>query len=92
MMSRPVVGCGGTYRMSDITPDVGGRDRYVTLNNGVQMPTIGFGVYRIPPDQTEHAVTDALAVGHRHIDTAASYGNEEAVGRVVAGRDTLIAR
>jgi 2,5-diketo-D-gluconate reductase A len=56
----------------------------VTLNNGVQMPILGFGVYQIPPEETEQAVTDALAAGYRHIDTAAAYGNEEAVGRAIA--------
>jgi 2,5-diketo-D-gluconate reductase A len=55
----------------------------VTLNNGVQMPILGFGVYQIPPEETEQAVTDALAAGYRHIDTAAGYGNEEAVGRAI---------
>ena len=55
----------------------------VTLNNGVDMPILGFGVYQIPPDDTERAVTEALQVGYRHIDTAAAYGNEEAVGRAV---------
>ena len=58
-------------------------NRHVTLNNGVQMPIIGFGVYQIPPEQTEQAVVDALAAGYRHIDTAAGYGNEEAVGRAI---------
>jgi 2,5-diketo-D-gluconate reductase A len=57
----------------------------VTLNNGVRMPILGFGVYQIPPEQTEQAVTDALAVGYRLLDTAAAYGNEEAVGRAIAG-------
>lgn len=56
----------------------------VTLNNGVQMPILGFGVFQIPADQTEAAVTDALAAGYRHLDTAASYGNEAAVGRALA--------
>ncbi len=56
----------------------------VTLNNGVQMPILGFGVFQIPADQTERAVTDALAAGYRHLDTAASYGNEEAVGAAIA--------
>jgi 2,5-diketo-D-gluconate reductase A len=56
----------------------------VTLNNGVQMPILGFGVYQIPAEETEQAVTDALAAGYRHIDTAAAYGNEEAVGRAIA--------
>ncbi|MEX5720844.1 aldo/keto reductase [Geodermatophilus maliterrae] len=56
----------------------------VTLDDGVQMPILGFGVYQIPPEQTEQAVTDALAAGYRHVDTAAAYGNEEAVGRAIA--------
>ncbi|MGW1027920.1 aldo/keto reductase [Streptomyces sp. NPDC002577] len=55
----------------------------VTLNNGVEMPIIGFGVYQIPAEETEQAVTDALAAGYRLLDTAASYGNEEAVGRAI---------
>ena len=56
----------------------------VTLNNGVQMPILGFGVYQVPPDQAEQAVTAALAAGYRHIDTAAAYRNEEGVGRAIA--------
>ncbi|MFF4345940.1 aldo/keto reductase [Streptomyces sp. NPDC001530] len=55
----------------------------VTLNNGVDMPILGFGVYQIPPEQTERAVTEALAAGYRLLDTAAAYGNEEAVGRAI---------
>ncbi|MFD6275127.1 aldo/keto reductase [Streptomyces sp. NPDC060209] len=55
----------------------------VTLNNGVEMPILGFGVYQIPPEQTEQAVIDALAAGYRSLDTAAAYGNEEAVGRAI---------
>jgi 2,5-diketo-D-gluconate reductase A len=55
----------------------------ITLNNGVRMPVLGFGVYQIPAEQTEQAVTDALAAGYRHIDTAAAYVNEEAVGRAI---------
>ena len=58
--------------------------RLVTLNNGVQMPILGFGVFQVPDEQTEQVVTDALAAGYRSIDTAASYGNEEAVGRAIA--------
>jgi 2,5-diketo-D-gluconate reductase A len=60
------------------------QNRHVTLNNGVQMPILGFGVFQIPPDQTEQAVTDALATGYRHLDTAESYQNEAAVGRAIA--------
>ena len=56
----------------------------VTLNNGVEVPILGFGVYQIPPDQTEQAVTNALATGYRHLDTAEAYQNEAAVGRAIA--------
>jgi 2,5-diketo-D-gluconate reductase A len=56
----------------------------VLLNTGAEMPILGFGVYQIPPDQTETAVADALSIGYRLIDTAAAYGNEEAVGRALA--------
>src|ERR1700751_2478581 len=47
------------------------------------MPVLGFGVFQIPAEQTELAVTGALAAGYRHLDTAASYANEEAVGRAI---------
>lgn len=57
----------------------------VTLNNGVEMPIAGFGVFQIPAEDTEQAVLDALEVGYRLIDTAQSYGNEEAVSRAIAG-------
>src|SRR4051794_35771749 len=53
------------------------------LDNGVLMPVLGFGVYQIPADETEEAVATALGVGYRHLDTAASYGNEQAVGRAI---------
>lgn len=55
----------------------------VCLNNGVHMPAIGFGVYQIPNSETEEAVTNALEVGYRLIDTAASYFNEQEVGQAV---------
>jgi diketogulonate reductase-like aldo/keto reductase len=51
-----------------------------TLNNGVQIPALGFGVFQTPPDETVSAVQTALATGYRHIDTAAAYGNERQVG------------
>jgi 2,5-diketo-D-gluconate reductase A len=54
------------------------------LNNGVQMPVLGFGVYQVPAEQTEQVVSDALAAGYRSIDTAAAYRNEKAVGRAIA--------
>jgi 2,5-diketo-D-gluconate reductase A len=56
----------------------------VTLNNGVEMPILGFGVFQIADlQECERSVSDALSVGYRLIDTAASYGNEEAVGNTV---------
>jgi diketogulonate reductase-like aldo/keto reductase len=57
----------------------------VTLNNGVEMPILGFGVFQVGPEETEKAVREALAAGYRLIDTAAAYGNEEAVGAAIAG-------
>ena len=56
----------------------------ITLNNGVEIPILGFGVYQIEPDGTQAAVEAALAAGYRHIDTAAAYGNEVEVGRAIA--------
>jgi 2,5-diketo-D-gluconate reductase A len=56
----------------------------VTLNNGVDMPILGFGVFQVGPEETEAAVTAALSAGYRSIDTAAAYGNEEAVGSAIA--------
>jgi diketogulonate reductase-like aldo/keto reductase len=50
------------------------------LNNGVQIPALGLGVFQTPPDETTAAVAEALRVGYRHIDTAAAYGNEREVG------------
>lgn len=58
--------------------------QYITLNNGVKMPILGYGVYQIPADECERCVADALSVGYRSIDTAQSYFNEEGVGRAVA--------
>jgi 2,5-diketo-D-gluconate reductase A len=55
----------------------------VTLDNGVQMPILGFGVFQIPAEETERVVSEALAVGYRSLDTAASYGNELAVGHAI---------
>jgi 2,5-diketo-D-gluconate reductase A len=58
--------------------------QHVTLNNGVAMPILGFGVFQIPDlAQCEQVVTDALATGYRLIDTAAAYLNEEAVGKAI---------
>ena len=55
----------------------------VTLNNGVEMPILGFGLFQIPEEDTQAAVEAALAAGYRHLDTAASYGNENAVGAAI---------
>ena len=58
---------------------------YITLNNGVKMPLLGFGVFQVPePAECEKAVSAALKAGYRLIDPAAAYFNEEAVGRAVA--------
>jgi 2,5-diketo-D-gluconate reductase A len=54
------------------------------LGDGVEMPVLGFGVFQIPPEQTEQVVADALAAGYRSLDTAAAYRNEDAVGRAIA--------
>ena len=56
----------------------------LTLNNGVRIPQLGFGVFQIPDDDTQKAVETALEAGYRHIDTAAAYRNEAGVGAAVA--------
>lgn len=56
---------------------------YVTLNNGIKMPVLGYGVYQVTNDECERCVLDAVSVGYRSIDTAQAYGNEEAVGCAV---------
>ncbi|GAA1413292.1 aldo/keto reductase [Kitasatospora putterlickiae] len=56
----------------------------VKLNNGVEIPQLGFGVFQVPDDQTTAAVASALEAGYRSIDTAAIYGNEAGVGRALA--------
>lgn len=57
---------------------------FVTLNNGVKMPQLGYGVYQVKNEECERCVLDAISVGYRSIDTAQSYGNEEAVGSAIA--------
>jgi 2,5-diketo-D-gluconate reductase A len=57
----------------------------VTLENGVDIPQLGFGVFQIPPADTVEAVAAALRAGYRHIDTAQMYGNEREVGAAIAG-------
>lgn len=56
---------------------------YITLNNGVKMPQLGYGVYQTPPEQTEECVLNAIKVGYRSIDTAQAYHNEEGVGNAI---------
>lgn len=55
----------------------------ITLNNGVEMPVLGLGVFQSPPAETTAAVEEAIYVGYRHIDTAAAYGNEKEVGEAI---------
>ncbi len=56
----------------------------ITLNNGVEVPQLGYGVFQVPPEETERHVATALEAGYRHIDTAKAYGNEAGVGRALA--------
>jgi 2,5-diketo-D-gluconate reductase A len=56
----------------------------VTLHDGVEIPQLGFGVFQVPPEDTQRTVEEAFAVGYRHIDTAAAYRNEAGVGDAVA--------
>ena len=56
----------------------------IELNNGVTIPQLGFGVFLVPPGETEAAVATALATGYRHIDTAKLYENEDEVGAAIA--------
>lgn len=56
----------------------------IELNDGYSIPQLGYGVFKVPPAETEQAVSQALEVGYRHIDTAAIYGNEEGVGAAIA--------
>ena len=55
----------------------------IRLNNGVEIPALGLGVFQTPPDETRDAVHSALGAGYRHVDTAAAYGNERQVGEAV---------
>src|SRR3954471_16886977 len=68
---------GKTGRMAQLIPTV-------TLNNGVEMPQLGFGVFLVPADEVVEPVRAALDAGYRLVDTAALYGNEEGVGRAIA--------
>ena len=55
----------------------------ITLNDGVEIPQLGFGVFQVPPEDTKKATLEALEVGYRHIDTAEMYGNEKGVGEAI---------
>lgn len=56
----------------------------VTLRGGVEIPQLGFGVFQVPPEDTQQVVEEALEIGYRHIDTAAAYRNERGVGAAIA--------
>ena len=56
----------------------------ITLSNGVEMPLLGYGVFKVAPQECERCVSDALNVGYRLIDTAQAYFNEEGVGNAVS--------
>lgn len=56
----------------------------LTLHDGVEIPQLGFGVFQVPPEDTQRVVEEALAAGYRHIDTAAAYRNEKGVGAGIA--------
>lgn len=59
----------------------------LTLHDGVEIPQLGFGVFQIPAEDTQEKVEEAFAVGYRHVDTAAAYGNEAGVGAAIAASD-----
>lgn len=56
----------------------------IKLNNGVEMPALGYGVFQIPAEETERCVLEAISVGYRSIDTAQGYFNEAAVGEAIS--------
>jgi len=64
--------------------------QYITLNDGARIPQLGYGVWQVPDDQAYTAVSTALEVGYRHVDTAAAYENEAGVGRAI--RDSGVPR
>lgn len=76
--------------MSDEHTETTDHAPLLTLNNGVEMPALGFGVFQTPPKETRDAVDAALTTGYRHIDTAAAYNNETGVGE--AFRDSGLSR
>ena len=79
MVAFPLIAIGlasSADRVADV-PNVG-------LSDGVEIPQLGFGVFQVPPDETQSAVETALATGYRHIDTAAAYRNERGVAAAIA--------
>ena len=56
----------------------------IQLNNGIEMPILGYGLFQVPPQEAERCTNEALEVGYRLIDTAQAYGNEEGVGAAIA--------
>jgi 2,5-diketo-D-gluconate reductase A len=68
-------------------PDTGATVPTVTLNNGVQMPILGLGVYQMSAEECERSVSDAIQAGYRLFDTASAYGNEEALGKALKRSD-----
>jgi diketogulonate reductase-like aldo/keto reductase len=79
-----IVDDGSTTRRLKDREFVSSKVPPIILNNGVEMPQLGFGVWQVPDDEAETAVATALEAGYRSIDTAAIYGNEEGVGQAVA--------
>jgi 2,5-diketo-D-gluconate reductase A len=59
----------------------------LTLDDGVDVPQLGFGVFQVPPEDTQQVVEEALAAGYRHIDTAGAYRNEKGVGAAIAASE-----
>src|SRR4051812_45329990 len=70
--------------MTPSPPDVSSHVPDLTMNNGVDIPQVGLGVYKVPPADTKAVVSTALDIGYRHVDTAKLYRNEAGVGEAVA--------
>jgi len=77
--SRPSQETDGVPNVDDMEKNM----MKLKLNNGVEIPALGLGVFQTPPDETRAAVEAALKTGYRHIDTAAAYGNEKEVGEAI---------
>ena len=79
-----VTGNASTSHSGRTRPNVVVMTNSFSLNNGITIPQLGFGVFQTPADETRDAVTEALKAGYRHVDTAAAYGNERQVGEAIA--------